>query len=158
MTEEQKILLLRTYLGIDPNSPSGLVWKIDNGRARAGAPAFAAIDRWGYYYGQVKRARMKAHQAMFGLVHGYIPAMIDHRDGDRTNNDVGNLRASDPTANQQNRTGVGASIRKGRWVARIQVDKKHIGLGSFDTKEAAHAAYLQAKHALHPAYARNSHV
>lgn len=86
---------------------------------------------------------------------------VDHANGKRDDNRWSNLRDVPPTINRQNqrramsnsKTGLlGASwnARDRRFVARIKVGAKYRSLGGFDSAEAAHQAYLQAKRQLHP--------
>jgi hypothetical protein len=77
--------------------------------------------------------------------------MVDHRDGDKLNDSIGNLRAASASQNQQNnrrRRGVsgikGVSPRRGKFVARITLDQKTKHLGYFNSKEEAAAAYAVA--------------
>lgn len=85
---------------------------------------------------------------------------IDHIDGDRANNRWSNLRLATSRQNSENihgahrdsQTGLlGVSLdRSGaRYLARIFVDGKAVGLGVHSTAEAAHAAYVAAKRQLH---------
>lgn len=101
-----------------------------------------------------------AHRLAWLYVHGYWPfKQIDHIDGDSMNNRIANLRDVSASINQQNRrraarhssSGVmGVRARNGRWAAQIRVNGKVHHLGQFDTPEAAHAAYIEAKRRLHP--------
>ena len=53
-------------------------------------------------------------------------------------------------AKKNNKLGIlGVSVKKGRFIAQIQVNKKGIHLGSFDTADEAHEAYLHAKREMH---------
>lgn len=77
--------------------------------------------------------------------------MVDHRDGDKLNDGIGNLREASASQNQQNnrrRKGVsgvkGVSIKRGRFVARITLDQKTKHLGYFQSKDEAAAAYAAA--------------
>lgn len=104
-----------------------------------------------------------AHQVAWLLMTGAWPvALIDHRDGDGTNNAFLNLREATVAENQHNRksaqsnstTGLaGVSFRKDDskkpFDARIKVNMRPIYLGSFETAELAYAAYLSAKRKLH---------
>lgn len=87
------------------------------------------------------------HRLAWLLTHGYWPAaMIDHIDGDRSNNRLSNLREATSAQNQANRgarkdsgtgrRGVRFQKHSGKWAAQIQI-------GSFNTAEEAHAAYLR---------------
>ena len=75
---------------------------------------------------------------------------VDHIDGDRLNNDVSNLRIVTSRQNNFNRLNVkGYESRYGRFRARIMLNRKHICLGTFDTEEEAHQAYLRGKEIHH---------
>ena len=74
---------------------------------------------------------------------------VDHRDGDRLNNCVDNLRWATRRQNAENRRGRGCHKKGSRWVSRIGVRGKMIHLGTFDTEEEAHACYLGAKATAH---------
>jgi hypothetical protein len=87
--------------------------------------------------------------------------MVDHIDGDRTNNRVENLRSVDNAKNMQNvkrarcdsaTKVLGASLCKdtGRYVARIRKPGgAYLNLGRYETAEQAGQAYLAAKRELH---------
>lgn len=76
---------------------------------------------------------------------------VDHKNGDRHDNRKYNLRVVDHTSNQRNLNalnrrnssgvrGVSWFPRTKKWVARIRVGGKNLGLGYFDTVEEAGAA------------------
>lgn len=140
---------------LDTSSPSGVVWAKDtsNNKVKKGQPALVCKHRDGYWWGQVEHRKVLAHRAVFALVHGYLPEMVDHIDGVRTNNTPGNLRPANRSINQQNqRTAKGCHFhrRSNKWVAQIGVGKVKHHLGYFKTEEDAHAAYLKAKQVYHP--------
>lgn len=137
---------------VDPHSPTGLSWLVTGPKTKAGTPAFIAKDKGGYYTGTVDGVRWKAHRLVFALVHGYLPTFVDHLDGDRSNNNVQNLRECSHTVNNQNhlRVDVRQRHKGGGWQARIQANGKRIGLGTFATRELAETAYYAAKLKLHP--------
>ncbi len=96
------------------------------------------------------------HQAIFQLSGKEIKdgEEIDHKDGDKLNCLEDNLRVCSSTQNKQNRkklnnntsgdTGVYWHKQNKRWIAQITVNKEHIYLGSFITKEEAIKAYNDA--------------
>lgn len=104
-----------------------------------------------------------AHRLAFLYMVGDIPSShVDHINGRRCDNRWENLRlavGNQPVnlqnrriANKNNSSGfLGVSWRpdKGKWRARIMVNKKEIFIGHFDTKEKAHAAYIKSKKELH---------
>lgn len=85
--------------------------------------------------------------------------VAEHEDGDKLNNRWRNLRdvpqvhnvENQRRARSDNTLGVLGIERSkgGRFAARIRVKGRRIGLGTFDTKELAHAAYVAAKRELH---------
>ena len=84
---------------------------------------------------------------------------IDHINGDRSDNRIGNLRDVDRPTNRQNQRrahtnnalGVQGVHQKpsGRYEARLRVDGKPIQIGTFTSPEDAYAAYVAAKRQCH---------
>lgn len=119
----------------------------------------------GYLVITVFGSRIPAHRLAWIYVYGAHPVNdIDHIDGDRVNNAIGNLRDVTRQLNLQNlkaaqsnsSTGfLGVSPHRRRadgttkFVARIGHARQKKYIGVFDTPEAAHAAYLTAKRRLH---------
>lgn len=108
------------------------------------------------------RRKLHAHRVIWFMVYGEIPNLdIDHIDGNRTNNALTNLRSVDRTTNLQNikkakshnkSTGLLGAYKvsgKDKYTSSISVNKQHVYLGSYDTAELAHEAYLSAKRNLH---------
>jgi hypothetical protein len=95
------------------------------------------------------------------FVHGAIDAgvEVDHKNGLRADNRIKNLRLADNACNAQNlrsatsrsRVGLLGVVAEGRrFRAFICAGRKKMALGTYDTAEEAHAAYVQAKRSLHP--------
>jgi len=123
----------------------------------AGSP-----NKAGYIYLKLDGIRYSAHRVAWFWTTGKWPEnQIDHIDGDKANNRIANLRESTVSENAQNQTkaqrrsaagllGV-AWIKKSRtWCAYIGINGKQYAIGSFDTPEAAHQAYLEEKRKVHP--------
>jgi len=113
----------------------------------------------------INKVGCKEHHVIWCMVYGYWPEFIvDHADGDPFCNKILNIRPATKSQNGFNKkvrcdssSGLkGVQLRRGRWVARIKGDGKRLHLGSFDTKEAAHAAYCAAARKLHGRFARFS--
>jgi HNH endonuclease/AP2 domain len=89
---------------------------------------------------------------------------IDHRDGDCTNNRWTNLRRATHSQNNANRRrprhntsgykGVYPGRRPGQWLAQIGWEGRMHYLGTFQTRQAAHAAYVAASRKYHGQFAR----
>jgi hypothetical protein len=136
-------------------------WRVSNGkRAIAGQPA-GGISRNGYARISIDDAKHYAHRLAWLHVHGVWPqGQIDHINGVKADNRIANLREASASQNGQNRSaaradsgsgkiGVRLNPTSGRWGAEIVKNGQKHNLGYFDTKEAAHAAYLAAKRKLH---------
>jgi hypothetical protein len=97
---------------------------------------------------------VKAHQVVWILHNGEIPEglVLDHIDGNRTNNAIENLRLASIRGNAQNqkvhRNGrlLGAQLDapRGCWKSSIKINGKLKFLGRFTTEQEAHEAYLAA--------------
>jgi hypothetical protein len=81
----------------------------------------------------------------------HSPYEIDHRDRNKKNNCVFNLRKLTSQQNNFNSNAKGISWCKERnkWEAKIQLDGKTIHLGRFKIEEEARQAYLDAKKIYH---------
>jgi hypothetical protein len=107
-----------------------------------------------------------AHRLAWLYEFGEVPSKnIDHINGNKKDNRIENLRSVTQAVNVQNirktkgiRThsqflGVSlankGSCKEKPYKARIVVNSKEIHLGTFDTEENAHQAYVQAKRKYH---------
>ena len=147
---------------LDYNQETGvLTWRQDHSsRARAGGQAGKPRSR-GYGGVQIDGVKYPVHKLVIYWYSGLYPYEdVDHRDGDRSNNRLRNLRCAGPLLNAQNRrkpsknnkTGfLGVAFCKStrRYRVQILVERKKIHVGRYDTPEAAHAAYLAAKRTYH---------
>lgn len=141
---------IQTYLGIDEQSPTGLVWVARPAHAKVVVGTPALTTKRDYYGGTLCGQQVQAHRAVFALHNGYLPPLVDHEDGDVYNNRPGNLRDATCSMNQHNQVRAGCYQIAGKWRARIMRYGVNHWLGTFPTEEAAHAAYLTAKKELHP--------
>ncbi len=135
------------------------VWNSKYADQEAGTP-FAT----GYKYISVFKRRLLVHRVAWAIATGEWPYILDHIDGDPTNNRITNLKAGSQVENMRNArmwkhnrsgvTGVCMETRTGRWLARIKVRGKQIHLLSTDSfddaveaRRAAEAEYgFSARH------------
>jgi hypothetical protein len=132
-----------------------LYWKASRGGVLIGDIA-GNLDRKGYIGVRIDGNRYLAHRIIYAS--NYLKSSvgcIDHIDGNPSNNRLSNLREVSGSVNQQNNKARGTHQAGGRWVAQIKINSKSKNLGSFDTEEEAHQAYLAAKKIYHPEARRN---
>jgi hypothetical protein len=121
----------------------------------AGREAFTAVDGKGYRHGSLDYTYVRLHRALWAMTYGAWPKDdIDHVDGDRSNNDISNLRLVTASDNQRNQkryknntsghTGVSWYKPYSKWRATICLNGKHKHLGYFDTAEEAAKAREKA--------------
>ena len=99
-----------------------------------------------------KQIRLYAHQLIYYVATGKVVEQIDHKDGDRSNNRIENLREVTNQQNQQNRTkakGYTWNKKSNKWTAQIGINGISINLKSWDTELEAHQAYKEAKKKYH---------
>ncbi|MBB3997258.1 HNH endonuclease signature motif containing protein [Aureimonas pseudogalii] len=146
----RKALPLEHFMGSGhPGGPS-LAALIYNAR-NAGREAFTTSDARGYKHGKVQGVNYQAHRVIWKMVHGEDPNIIDHIDGDPSNNRIGNLRSCTNEQNCRNyKKPAGSSSYRGvcwvrrdkRWAARISVGKLgKMSLGNFRSEIEAARAY-----------------
>lgn len=121
------------------------------------------IGNHGYRQISVDGHLYLAHRLAWFYATGKWPAEdIDHINGCRTDNRIINLRPVTRTENMQNLRKPRADNSHGfmgvrhrndsalnPWTAEIKINGIRTRLGRYKTPEAAHAAYLAAKRALH---------
>jgi hypothetical protein len=129
-----------------------LVWKSHwdkSTSSRLVGTVAGTFDEYGYRVVRLKRRGYKIHQIIWFLETGFWSKEIDHKDGQRANNHIENLREVDRRGNAQNRKRhrsgrlVGATKRKGGWESRISIDGQLRCLGTFRTELEAHRRYFQ---------------
>jgi len=74
---------------------------------------------------------------------------VDHIDRNKSNNKLENLRIVNNSQNMCNRECKGYSKCNNKFQSEIQINKKKIYLGKFDTEDEARQAYLEAKEIYH---------
>jgi hypothetical protein len=146
----------------DYNPETGLFTRLTSrGPAKAGELLGAKSNSRGYCLIGIDYEQYGAHRLAWLHVHGEWPKhFIDHIDGNPLNNRIANLRDVPHGTNMENQrqarrdnkaTGLlGVKVRMaGRFQARIQVSGETRYLGTFNTPEEAHQAYLAGKRQLH---------
>lgn len=126
-------------------------WKINCHPVKAGDIA-GCQTACGYRQIKIDKRIYRSHRLAWLYVTGEWPlSMLDHRNGDRSNNEFDNLRECNGTQNNGNigkrsfnKSGFKGVYRNGKWstwVATIGLKKRVLFLGCHATPEAAAMAY-----------------
>lgn len=164
---------VRSRLDYDP-ATGGFTWRervIRTYRDRgwntkfAGKQAGTVSAKDGYLRIIIDCKGYLAHRLAWLHVHSEWPsALLDHSDGNPTNNAISNLRLATPAQNLSNRgqnsnnksgfKGVCEDRVRGGWIASIGVRGKVKRIGRYATREEAAAAYAEAAARFHGEFAR----
>lgn len=144
------------HFAYDPET-GVFTWAVDyNGRVKG---SIAGKKKKSYHSITWKNKHIAAHRLAFLFMTGAMPTLlVDHINGDRSDNRWANLREVTTAGNAQNRkmplgqsgvTGVVFHKKSGKWQAQIGAEGRHFYLGLFDDVDSARAAYVSAKTRLH---------
>lgn len=151
---------VRELLNYDPET-GVFTWRVVRSRMVKAGDVAGSVNAVGYRYITIKRRHYLAHRLAWLFVHGVWPAIqIDHENGLKDDNRLENLREATRSLNQQNQRRAQAGNKSGligahwnpndrNWRSHIMVNGKTIGLGAFQSAQAAHEAYLRAKRIHH---------
>lgn len=147
------------FLNYDPVT-GVFTWRASvSSRSVEGASAGTVTER-GYVRICVNGFRAYAHQLAWFWSTGKWPGEIDHKNLDRGDNRIGNLRLADRAQNTANRKGPARDLpkgvirRDGGFEARVYFRRKRYRLGFFKTPEEAGEAYRRGAELHHGEFAR----
>jgi hypothetical protein len=148
---------LRELLHYDPETGI-FTWKV-RAANRITVGQIAGTISEGYVLCRVDGTMYRAHRLAWLYMTGAWPqGEVDHINHCRSDNRIANLRDVSFALNQQNRKKssrnaaglTGVTPHGLRWRARVKLDGKLVSLGTHDTPEQAHSAYVEAKRRMHP--------
>lgn len=156
---------LRAMLHYDPET--GLFTRIGTRKRRPNrAGGVGYVTPFGYLHIRINCCGMfSAHRLAWLYVYGEWPdGVIDHINGDATDNRIVNLRVATQAQNSANQgkqcrntsgyKGVYWDKRRSKWMAQIGVQGRYKYLGRYDTAEEAHEAYREGCLRFHGEFAR----
>jgi hypothetical protein len=158
-----KIEQLREFLFYDPETGS-VYWRVNrNGGASAGDEA-GYIAPSGHRHMEIEGKTYTVHRVAWALHYGRWPdGEVDHRNRQRADNRIANLRDVNLFQQAQNRgmqrnntsgtKGVTYAKNRNRWMAFITANGQSKTLGYYKTKEEAAAVRKAAEERLHGDYA-----
>ena len=137
---------MSSLLNYNPDTGE-LTWLVSAGRIRSG-DVVKSMESQGYLKAKIKGKTYKAHRLAWLLHHGESPPrLIDHINGNRSDNRIANLRLATPAQNsanaklQSNSTsllkGVYYVPSKRKWRATVSNQRVIHRLGYFHSKEQA---------------------
>lgn len=160
--ELPSVELLRSIF--DYNSDTGtLIWRARNdvpkewNTRHAGKTAYSKSIN-GYIRVAINGTRYQAHRIVWKLYYGVEPpSFIDHKDRDKTNNRISNLREVTRSQNNVNRSVAKRDLPRGvcfhkpteKYKARTKKNGREVYLGLHDTVEAAEQAVIQGMKQVH---------
>lgn len=117
----------------------------------------------GYTRLKIRNKKYYRHRLIWMMHYGYIPEgfVVNHKDNDRTNDTIENLRLVNNQENAQNRRSahknalvgmIGVSKCRNKFRARIMHDGKEIYIGLFASPLEAHQEYIRYKKILHKGF------
>lgn len=129
-------------------------WSNDYGNRKKGQIAGCITD-CGYRIIGINKCHVYAHRLHYYMVNGELPAKLDHRNRDKDDNRIENLRTGTDSEHSMNKdircnntsgtTGVHWKKSRNKWVAIIGINNKKKHLGLFKSKEKAIEARLEAE-------------
>lgn len=146
----------------DPDT--GIFTRLSSRSKRHLGPVTRTSGASGYIRVTVNGEWYYGHRLAWFMVHGaWPPHTIDHRNGNRSDNRIENLREATLSENGANRPrnsarlprGVTKTPRQARpYRAQIKSNNRRFYLGNFATPEEAHVAFCAAAKRLHGEFAR----
>lgn len=154
--------VLNELLSLDVES-GNLYWKKTNNQVKVGAIA-GVLKPEGYIVVMIKGKSYMAHRIAYTIHYGAEPdCLIDHIDGNRTNNNPNNLRLANHHENAQNRkkqidnTSGHKNVYwrgdRNKWRVYIRAFGKTYYFGMFDNKEDAVEVAEKERKVLHGEFA-----
>ena len=147
------IEVLRELLTYCPES-GVLRWKVNSKRRKAGD--IAGWSNNGYIVVTISQRSYRAHRIAWALYYGEDPELhIDHKNGDRSDNRIANLRLATRSENNYNigvrsdnttgHRGVTYRPERQKYQAYININGRSKNLGRYDFLEDAISARLDAE-------------
>lgn len=142
------------YFYYQEDSPSGLKNLVPRGtRQKQDQPQGTRNDR-GYWQVKINGKICKVHNIIWELLNGPIPdnMIVDHKDGNPSNNNKSNLRLLSNQDNNRNTLPTATSNYKGvykdrnRWRQQVRdTNGNRVSLGGYATPEEANAQVVKYK-------------
>lgn len=97
-------------------------------------------DERGYKRISVGHSKFLVHRIIWFLHYDTWPTYLDHKNQDKSDNRIENLRPCNFSQNKRNvdyKLSAGTRFKRGKWESYTRVHKKYVYLGRFETQEQA---------------------
>ncbi len=143
----KELCVIAQNKGWSANIHSGDIFK-PNGEIHIGSEKYV---RFGIYHEGVNYNISGHHFIWYVAGNDMDFTLLDHKNRNKKDNKLSNLRVSNNRLNMNNRdvTGVSYETKKKKWRSYITVDGRTIQLGWFNTKEEAMNSYMEGKKLYH---------
>lgn len=141
-----------------------LYWNISKPKVKKGNKA-GHRRKDGYVQVRLNGKLYLVHRLVFLYHHGHLPPVLDHIDGNPTNNKIENIRKASTVENMRNRkinknntsTVKNVYFHKPsqKWQARLRVDGVNKSAGYYDTIEEAEKVIRQKRIEYYKEFARH---
>ena len=137
--------------------------RVNRGRRAKAGQSTGTRDAYGYLVVTIDRKVHKAHRIVYAMFHDEVPAVLDHINGDPSDNRIENLRPATARQNGYNRKVSAKSTTqvknvhplRGKWVALCQANGVRRYLGLYDDIENAIEAVTAFRKINHKEFARH---
>jgi hypothetical protein len=153
---------VRSLLDYDPQT-GVFRWRCNRGLKNVGGKRAGTVTARGYRVIEIAGKTHREQRLAWLFATGHWPSgEVDHRDRDRSNNKLDNLRLATRSQNTTNKavqkssqTGIKGVNRRenGTFRAYLSAQGRRINLGTFRTAEEARSAYLEAAKLHHGEFA-----
>lgn len=156
---------LKSLLRYD-STTGEFIWLVNRGRNFQHIGKLAGtVQKSGHISIRINGTKYLSHRLAWLYMTGSWPdGMIDHSNGNPSDNRFINLRVTDSSGNNRNSRkrktnksgykGVSFFRKTEKWRASIVYNRRNISLGLFENPEDAHKAYVEAAKRLHGDFAR----
>jgi len=132
---------------------NGELFRKNSCKGKFAGAKVGCLTKNGYVTTNIDNNMYYIHRLVWKMFHGKDPLYIDHIDGDRTNNNIKNIRectvkentrySRRPKTNTSGYKGVRYHTPSGKWQARIVYNYKEKHIGLYSTAEEAFMARIE---------------
>jgi len=132
---------LKEYFCYNPSTGGLIKVKKSSNMCKLGS-AVGSLHNSGYLIVTLKGKAMLVHRVCYKIYHGVEPEIVDHINGDKTDNRIENLRSVTYSDNNKNRLRSKGYVRlkSGTFRASIFLDGKNQDVGYYQTEDEARVA------------------